>query len=127
MAGATIGSILLSSTDPERLREWYVAVLEPEVDSREGDYDVLGLGGFWLMLDCRSDVGPKNPEPGRVIINVEVEDARAVAQRVDSCGTPWLAPLEDRDGSFFATAIDPDGNYVQFVQLSPEHRAAMES
>lgn len=26
----------------------------------------------------------------------------------------------------FATAFDPDGNYVQITQLSDEHRAAME-
>jgi hypothetical protein len=37
----------------------------------------------------------------------------------------WVAALEDRDGSLFATAADPDGNYVQIIQLSDEHRAAM--
>jgi hypothetical protein len=33
--------------------------------------------------------------------------------------------LEDRGGSLFATAIDPDGNNVQIIQLSDEDRAAM--
>jgi hypothetical protein len=42
-------------------------------------------------------------------------------------GVAWLVELEDRDGSLFATAIDPDGNYVQIIQLSEAHRAVMAS
>ena len=66
-----------------------------------------------------------NPEPGRIIINLDVEDARAVASRLDDLGAKWLAELEDRDGSLFGTVIDPDGNYVQIIQLGEEHKAAM--
>ena len=36
-----------------------------------------------------------------------------------------MAELEDREGSLFATAQDPDGNYVQVIQLSPAERAQM--
>jgi predicted enzyme related to lactoylglutathione lyase len=60
-----------------------------------------------------------------MILNFDVADARAIAARLDEMGVTWLAELEDRDGSLFATAIDPDGNYVQFIQLSDEARAAM--
>ena len=118
-------SILLASADPERLYAWYVAVLPPQTDTREHDYRILGYGACYLFVDSRAGLGDTNPEPGRVILNFEVEDARAVAARVDAVGTPWLAPLEDRDGSLFGTAIDSDGNYVQIIQLSAEHRAAM--
>jgi hypothetical protein len=55
-----------------------------------------------------------------------VADARAIVARLDDLGVSWLAAFEDRDGSLFATAIDPDGNYVQIIQLSEAHRAAME-
>jgi predicted enzyme related to lactoylglutathione lyase len=89
-------------------------------------YRILGFGGFYLMIDRRDDVTGANPQPGRLILNLEVEDARGVAARLDGLGASWLAPLEDRDGSLFATVIDPDGNYVQLVELSDEHRAAME-
>lgn len=77
------------------------------------------------MIDSRDDVGDTNPEPGRLMVNFDVEDAKAVGERVDAAGSPWLAPLEDRDGSQFGTIIDPDGNYVQIIQLSEEHRAQM--
>ncbi|MGY1938731.1 VOC family protein [Nocardia gipuzkoensis] len=127
MTTPTIGSLLLSSTDPARLRDWYAAVFVPKVDRTPGEpgYDVLDFGGFYVMIDSRDDVGAANPEPGRMILNVDVDDARAVAGRIDDLGGRWLAELDDRDGSLFATAIDPDGNYVQLIQLSPQHRAAM--
>jgi predicted enzyme related to lactoylglutathione lyase len=127
MKRPSLDSILLASTDPERLHAWYAAGLDPEEDTEMGGYRVLKFGGFHLLIDTRADVADKNPEPGRVILNFDVVDAREVAARLDKLGVSWLAELEDRDGSLFATAIDPDGNYVQIVQLSDEAKAAMAS
>jgi predicted enzyme related to lactoylglutathione lyase len=125
MKRPVLGSLLLSSTDPERLSTWYAAALDPGETSDVNGYRVLKFGEFFLFIDTRTDVSDKNPEPGRVILNFDVEDARAVATRMERAGTQWLAELEDRDGSLFATAIDPDGNYVQIIQLSEEHRQGM--
>jgi predicted enzyme related to lactoylglutathione lyase len=127
MKRPSLGSILLASTNPERLRAWYVAALDPEKSGDVDRYRVLEFGGFHVLIDSRADVTDKNPEPGRVILNFDVADARAVVARLDGLGASWLAELEDRDGSLFATAIDPDGNYVQIIQLSEEHRAAMKN
>ncbi|MBV2367165.1 VOC family protein [Streptomonospora nanhaiensis] len=125
MTHAAIDSMLLSSTDPERLHAWYAQGLAPEEDTKVESYRVLKFGPVYLMIDSRDDVGAANPEPGRLILNLHVEDARAAVERLDRLHTTWLAPLEDRDGSLFATAVDPDGNYVQLIQMSEEHRAAM--
>ncbi|MFZ2177259.1 MAG: VOC family protein [Rhodococcus sp. (in: high G+C Gram-positive bacteria)] len=127
MADARITSVLLASTQPERLRDWYSAAFSPKVERTPGEpgYDVLDFDGIYIMIDRRSDVGDTNPEPGRLIFNVEVSDARAAANRLDELGSQWLSPLEDRDGSWFATAIDPDGNYVQIIELSARARAQM--
>lgn len=125
MSTASLASILLSSTDPDRLGAWYAAALTPSDDARVGDYRMLRYGAFHLMIDQRDDVGASNPEPGRMILNFDVDDARSVVARLDDMGVSWLAPLEDRDGSLFATAIDPDGNYVQLIQISPEHQAQL--
>ncbi|WP_157244609.1 VOC family protein [Nonomuraea typhae] len=122
----TLGSMLLASTDPDRLRDWYVGALEPAESSMVGDtYRYLRFGAFHVLIDQRDDVSAKNPEPGRIIINFDVEDARAVAARMDGLGVTWLAPLEERDGNLFATAVDPDGNYVQIIQLSEQTKAEM--
>ena len=118
-----LNSVLLASTDPDRLHDWYVAALQPDGDSKIDKYWALTFGDFYVMIDTRSDIGPRNPEPGRVIFNFEVTDARTAAARIAQAGAQWLAELEDRDGSLFATAIDPDGNYVQIIQLSEAHRA----
>jgi predicted enzyme related to lactoylglutathione lyase len=126
MKRPSLDSMLLASTDPKRLRDWYAAALDPEENTDVDQYGVLKFGAFHLLIDSRSDVGDKNPEPGRMILNFDVPDARAVVARLNDLGASWLAELEDRDGSLFATAIDPDGNYVQIIQLSEEHRAAME-
>jgi predicted enzyme related to lactoylglutathione lyase len=120
-----LDSMLLASTDPERLHAWYEAALEPSESSNQEGYLVLRFGDFWMLVDRRDDVGAANAEPGRMILNFDVEDARAVAARLDEVGTTWLAPLEDRDGSLFATAIDPDGNYVQLIQMSEAEKARM--
>jgi predicted enzyme related to lactoylglutathione lyase len=122
----SVSSILLSSTDPERLRTWYAGGLDPSDNADVDGYRILQFGGFHMMIDTRADVGEKNPEPGRMILNFDVSDARAVVARMNELGTSWLAELEDRDGSLFATAIDPDGNYVQIIELSAAHRAAMQ-
>ncbi|MEO3793270.1 VOC family protein [Nonomuraea sp. B10E15] len=125
MRRPVLDSMLLASTDPDRLRDWYAAALEPEEKTDVGVIRVLKYGGFHLLIDTRADIADKNAEPGRVILNFDVADARAVVARMESLGVSWLAELEDRDGSLFATAIDPDGNYVQIIQLSEAHRAAM--
>jgi predicted enzyme related to lactoylglutathione lyase len=126
MTRPSLDSMLLASTDPERLGAWYAAALDPEEDSKVNGYRVLKFGTFYLLIDRRSDIGGRNPEPGRMILNFDVADARAIAKRLDDLGVQWVAPLEDRDGSLFATATDPDGNYVQIIELSEEERAAME-
>lgn len=118
-------SLMLSSTNPDRLHSWYTAVLPPATDDKQDQYRILGYGGFYLFLDNRDDVGEKTAEPGRVVLNFDVTDARGFADRVDDVGGRWEAPLEDREGSLFATAIDPDGNLVQVIQLSEEHKAQM--
>jgi predicted enzyme related to lactoylglutathione lyase len=125
MSTPILNSLMLSSTDPDRLHAWYTAALPPASDDKQDQYHILGYGSFYLFLDSRDDVGAQTAEPGRVVLNFDVDDARAVASRIDELGTTWLAPLEDRDGSLFATAIDPDGNYVQVIQLSEEAKQQM--
>jgi predicted enzyme related to lactoylglutathione lyase len=125
MATPKLDSMLLASTDPQRLGDWYAAAFEPDDDTVVEGYRMLRFGTFTLVIDRRDDIGATNPEPGRVIHNLDVDDAREVSKRLDQLGTTWVAELEDRDGSLFATVTDPDGNYVQLIQTSPEHRAEM--
>ncbi|MGI8646577.1 MAG: VOC family protein [Nocardioides sp.] len=121
----SVSSLMLGTTDVERLHAWYAAVLPPEVDQAQEQYHILGYGAFYLFLDPRDDVAGSNGEPGRFLVNFDVEDARAVEQRADEHRATWISRVEDRDGSLFGTLADPDGNAVQIIQLSPEARAEM--
>ncbi len=119
--------MLLASTDPERLHAWYAAAFEPQQDTKTNGYRILTFGGFTVLIDRRDDVAAANQEPGRVILNFEVADARAVTRRLDEMGAKWKAELEEREPGFFATAIDPDGNYVQIIQFHEGHAAGATS
>jgi catechol 2,3-dioxygenase-like lactoylglutathione lyase family enzyme len=112
-----IGSLLLGSTDAPRLRAWYERVFGVQADV--DGFLPLGVG---LLVDSRDDVAPRSREPGRVVVDVHVADARAAAQRLDEAGAPWVSPLEYRDaGAWFGTVTDPDGNLVQVIELTPEY------
>lgn len=117
MTRPVLSSILLGSTDAERLRAWYLEGFQAKVDG----YGNLDLGGFGVVVEQRDDVTEKNPQPGRVILNFHVEDIQATAAHLNSLGVTWLVEPEDRGPGWFGTLIDPDGNYVQVIQFRPEY------
>jgi hypothetical protein len=112
-----IGSILLGSTNPERLADWYCAAFG-------GKRDPGGpclFGDVAILFEHRDDVSSTNAEPGRHIVNFGVEDAVASSGHLDSLGVKWLVPLEERKDGWFGTIVDPDGNYVQIIQFKAEY------
>lgn len=112
-----IGSILLGSADPDRLRRWYVDALDVQLDT-DGFLD-LGVG---VLVDQRDDLATKTAEPGRVILNHHVPDIHAAARQLDELNATWVAPVEYRDaGLWFGTVVDPDDNYVQLIQTTAEY------
>jgi len=122
MIRSEIGSILLASTDPDALRTWYERAFGVTTDV-DG---FLRFGSVDLLITGRHDVAARNPEPGRLIINIHVHDARATARHLDALGARWLAEVEYRepDGAWFGTVFDPDGNYVQIIELTEAYWAA---
>jgi predicted enzyme related to lactoylglutathione lyase len=107
----TLGSILLGSADPQRLLDWYCAAF----DCTPNDAGFIEFGATDVLIDGRTDVGPMNREPGQVILNFHVDDARRTAAHLDDLGVSWLVPLEERRDGLFGTLIDPDGNYLQII------------
>jgi hypothetical protein len=114
MTTAALGSILVGSTDPDRLRSWYRAAFAPD----QPEQGLLNVGGVLLVFERRSDVADKNPEPGRTSVNFHVEDAHEAEAHLNSIGVTWLAELERRPSGWFASLIDPDGSYVQIIEFA---------
>lgn len=128
MATPALGSILLGTTDPVRLRDWYTAAFA--AGDGDGFTEVTPtlfactFGDTSLLIDGRGDVADSSPDPGRVILNFHVDDARTTAARLDDLGVTWLVDLEERDGGLFGTLVDPDGNYVQIIELKEGQEAS---
>jgi predicted enzyme related to lactoylglutathione lyase len=120
MASYPLGSILLGSSDPQRLRSWYLDALQP----RQTHDGFLDFGGVGILIDGRTDVAATAAEPGRFILNFHVDDARATAARLDEMGVSWVVKVEEREHGLFGTLVDPDGNYLQIIELSPDYLAA---
>jgi catechol 2,3-dioxygenase-like lactoylglutathione lyase family enzyme len=120
----TLSSMLLGSTDPDRLRDWYRRAFQPAVFEGVG----LDFGDFAVIVEQRDDVSATNPQPGRFIINFHVDDVQAIAKHLDAMGVTWLVEVEEREPGWFGTLLDPDGNYVQVIQFKagslPDSRPA---
>ena len=87
MRTPTLGSILLASTDPDRLRAWY----ERAFAARPNPDGFLEFGGVAVLIDHRDDIAASCVEPGRVILNLHVDDARAAAAHLATLGVRWVA------------------------------------
>ncbi|UGY91795.1 VOC family protein [Streptomyces gobiensis] len=114
-----LGGIVLGSTDPDRLWEWYRTAFAPGA-AKEGPVLALELGGTYLIFESRDDVGPKAAEPGRILVNFEVDDIRATADHLAAeLDVRWIRPVEEPapgEPVLLATLEDPDGNYIQIFQ-----------
>lgn len=121
MSTLKVGSILLGTTRPQELRDWYRQVLAPE-HTGDGPFD---LGGVLLVIDQRDDLTPVSVEPGRVIVNFHVEDFDATAEQLHAAGVEWVVPVADRAMGRFGTFADPDGNLLQVIEFAPNAHAAV--
>jgi predicted enzyme related to lactoylglutathione lyase len=113
-----LGGLVLGSTDPRRLYEWYRSVFAPDAEKQD-DMLALELGGTWLIFEERDDVAARAAEPGRVLFNFEVADIRAAEARLNELGVRWVRPVTEPapgDPVLLATVEDPDGNYPQIIQ-----------
>jgi predicted enzyme related to lactoylglutathione lyase len=112
-------SVLLGSTDPDRLSRFYRAVFDLD-EPRAG---WVRIGEVDVLFDRRTDVAARNPEPGRFVLTVDTADARAVVARLERLGVRWVSPLERRPDGLFATFEDPDGNLAQVIELDADYSA----
>jgi catechol 2,3-dioxygenase-like lactoylglutathione lyase family enzyme len=121
MRDVTLGSMILASADPDRLLRWYVDAFDAEPDA-DGFF---GLGDVAVLISGDERLAVRVQEPGRLLVNLHVTD---IAGRVADLtrrfpDLVWEAPLEHRPeaGAWFATLVDPDGNLVQLIELTPAY------
>ncbi len=120
---ASVGFLVIDTTDPERLVPFWCRLLDVEVDAAIGD-------GQFVVLSKTADgltVGfQRVPEAkvgkNRLHLDLIVEDLDAATAEVESLGGRWLEPGTTRDleGFQWRCMADPDGNEFDVDVLPPE-------
>ena len=114
-----LNSILIGSEDPDRLVSYFSKLFgEP---SSEGGYAGWMLGSGWLSIGPHDEVKGRNPQPGRILWNLETKDVPAEFDRLRGAGGMVVRePYHPGEGDqqwdgWIATFEDPDGNYFQLM------------
>jgi predicted enzyme related to lactoylglutathione lyase len=110
-------SILIGSEDAAGLAAFYTKLFGDPIWNDSG-YTVWQLGSGSVTVGPHSEVTGRNPQPGRLIWNIESEDVRGDFDRFTTAGATVVREpyeFEDAPGSLIATLADPDGNYFQLT------------
>lgn len=118
-------SILIGSEQPEALAAYYTRLFG-EPTWNDGGYTGWLIGSGGVTIGPHSEVHGTNPEPGRIIWNIESADVQADFARFRDAGAIVVREpygFEGAEGQI-ATLADPDGNYFQLMSpMSPEPAA----
>jgi predicted enzyme related to lactoylglutathione lyase len=120
-------SILIGSEDAEGLASYYTRLFGEPAWNDNG-YVGWMLGGGSVTVGPHSEVHGTNPQPGRLIWNIETDDVAGEFERLKGAGAIVIRePYSMGDGeaaadqSLIATLADPDGNYFQLMSpMQPE-------
>ena len=112
----TLGSLLIGSADPDKLAAWYREAFAPGTAAGR----VINLAHGKLIFDGRDDLATVPAEPGRVLVNLHVEDFDAAEAHLRELCVTWIRTRAAIPAGTLATLADPDGNYVQIVQVDDQ-------
>jgi predicted enzyme related to lactoylglutathione lyase len=119
---AGIGSLLIGSSNVDQMKDWYRRAFSV----KDNDMGAFELGAVQLFIETHSEVSGPTKEPARVLINLDVDDVRALEAHLQQQGVRWVRPVEQAPFGLIGTMSDPDGNYVQIIQwgATPEDHKA---
>ncbi len=123
MATPQIGSLLLGSSQVDEMKKWYRRAF----DVTENDMGAFEFGGVQFFIEEHSEVSGPTKEPARVIINLDVDDCRALGKHLKDLGSSFVREVEQTDFGVIGTVADPDGNYVQIIQWGATPEAHLDS
>lgn len=112
-------SVLIGSEDPGRLSAYYTKLFgEPAFKDDGGAYTGWVVGSGSITVGPHSEVKGRNPQPGRLLLNIETDDVQADFDRFKAAGATVIREpytFEGAPGSWIATFADPDDNYFQLM------------
>lgn len=117
-----LNSILIGSEDPKRLVAYYTKLFgEPGL--LDQDFAGWQIGSGFLSVGPHDQVHGRNPQPGRLLWNIETADVQGDFERLQAAGAivvrePYQfgGPDAPADApAWIATLADPDDNYFQLM------------
>ena len=112
-------TLMVGTGQIEAMTRFYGDTLRLERIARFRDPVFAAAGGFIRLLD-HSDITGPTLEPARMQINLFVDDVAAEYARVVSANPSVRVhrkPERESWGGLVATLRDPDGNFVQLLEL----------
>lgn len=113
-----LSSILIGSSQPKVLAEFYEKVLDKKPDMADGDWAGWLIGNCFLSVGPHSEVTGSAKEPQRLIFNFETDEVKEEFDRMKKAGAIVVKEpyqMEEMGDSWIATFSDPDGNFFQLV------------
>ena len=112
MSAPPIGSLLVGSSQAEALKDWYRRAFGVS----ENEMGAFDFGGVALFIEEHSEISGPAKEPARIIINLNVDDCRAMESQLKAQNVTWEREVVQIPHGLVGTVADPDGNLVQIIQ-----------
>ena len=117
-----LSAVLLVSKDPERLANFYRDVIGlPIVDEQHGEtakHYGCELGDLHFAIHPIENFEGTGFSPGSIKLAFTVFDLNTFVEKVKSKGVKLAYEPKDTGFGKMTALTDPDGNYIQFTQLS---------
>lgn len=111
-------SIMIGTSKPKELSEFYKKIFDKEPDMTDGDWSGWQIGSCFFNIGEHSEVKDSAKEPQRIILNFETSDVKEEFERIKNCGATVIKEpyeMSAQGGLWIATFADPDGNYFQLM------------
>lgn len=112
------GSFFIFSENSEKLADFYQKVFAKDPDWNMEGYFGFMVGKTAVTIGQHDKVKGKNPNPERIMFNLETEEVEEEFKRIKSLGADIIAepyhPGEDPKTTI-ATFADIDGNFFQLM------------
>jgi predicted enzyme related to lactoylglutathione lyase len=111
-----LSGVLIGTEDPKRLKDYYTKLFGKPSWEMDG-YFGWQFGTEGIAFGAHDQVKGKNPQPGRMIWNLESTDVKGEFAKLKAAGaTVVREPYQPGEGQgWIATLSDPDNNYFQLM------------
>ena len=113
-----LNTVLIGSEDPKRLTDYYTKLFGKPTTEDSG-FASWQLGNASIAVGPHDQVKGKNPQPARILLNIESADVKGDFAKLQAAGAKVVREPYRMEGwppnTWVATLADPDDNYFQLV------------